>query len=83
MTEPRKEPDIRVAIIEDRPRTREAIQALVDGTPGYHCTGSFGSAIYIYDSSTRQLRNTRLQPVGPYDDPANVAAEEVKVTARC
>lgn len=24
-------------------RTREGIQALIDGTPGYRCTGSFGS----------------------------------------
>ena len=37
--------------------------------------------IYIYDSSTKQVTNTRLQPVGPYDDPANVAAEEVKVSS--
>jgi len=43
MTEPAKGRDIRVAIIEDRARTREGIQALVDGTPGYRCTGSFGS----------------------------------------
>jgi DNA-binding NarL/FixJ family response regulator len=43
MTEPSHGPDIRVAIIEDRARTREGIQALVDGTPGYRCTGSFGS----------------------------------------
>ena len=35
--------------------------------------------IYIYNSSTMQVRDTKLQPVGPYDDPANVAAEEVKV----
>jgi DNA-binding NarL/FixJ family response regulator len=43
MTEPPKDRDIRVAIIEVRARTREGIRALVDGTPGYRCTGSFGS----------------------------------------
>jgi DNA-binding NarL/FixJ family response regulator len=43
MTEPPKDRDIRVAIVEDRVPTREAIQALIDGTPGYQCTGSFGS----------------------------------------
>jgi DNA-binding NarL/FixJ family response regulator len=43
MTEPSNDLDIRVAIIEDRSRTREGIRALVDGTPGYRCTGSFGS----------------------------------------
>jgi DNA-binding NarL/FixJ family response regulator len=43
MAEPPKERDIRVAIVEDRVRTREAIQVLIDGTDGYQCTGSFGS----------------------------------------
>ena len=43
MTKPPNDRDIRVAIIEDRARTREGIRALVDGTPGYRCTGSFGS----------------------------------------
>jgi DNA-binding NarL/FixJ family response regulator len=38
-----KERDIRVAVIEDRSQTREGIRALIDGTPGYTCTGSFGS----------------------------------------
>jgi DNA-binding NarL/FixJ family response regulator len=35
--------DIRVAIVEDRARTREGIQSLIDGTPGFRCAGSFGS----------------------------------------
>ena len=43
MTESLKDQDIRVAVIEDRAKTREAIQSLVDGTPGYRCTGGFGS----------------------------------------
>jgi DNA-binding NarL/FixJ family response regulator len=43
MTQSPNDRDIRVAIIEDRDRTREGIQALIDGTPGYRCTGSFGS----------------------------------------
>src|SRR6202521_4855667 len=43
MSETPNERDISVAIIEDRPRTREGIQALIDGTPGYRCTGGFGS----------------------------------------
>jgi DNA-binding NarL/FixJ family response regulator len=34
---------IRVAIIEDQPRIREGLRALIDGTPGYRCTSSFGS----------------------------------------
>lgn len=43
MTELKVDRDIPVAIVEDRVRTREAMQALVDGTDGYRCTGSFGS----------------------------------------
>jgi DNA-binding NarL/FixJ family response regulator len=43
MSEPTADRDIPVAIVEDRVRTREAMQALVDGTDGYRCTGSFGS----------------------------------------
>jgi DNA-binding NarL/FixJ family response regulator len=43
MTATRMERDIRVAIVEDRTRTREGIQALIDGTPGFRCAGSFGS----------------------------------------
>ncbi|MGC9950159.1 MAG: response regulator transcription factor [Bryobacteraceae bacterium] len=43
MTEPKADRDIPVAIVEDRVRTREALHALIDGTDGYRCTGSFGS----------------------------------------
>jgi DNA-binding NarL/FixJ family response regulator len=43
MAESGHAPDIRVAIVEDRVPTREGIQALIDGTPGYQCAGSFGS----------------------------------------
>jgi DNA-binding NarL/FixJ family response regulator len=34
---------IRVAIIEDQTRIREGLRTLIDGTPGYRCTSSFGS----------------------------------------
>jgi prolyl oligopeptidase len=37
------------------------------------------STIYIYDSSTKQVMDTKLQPMGPNDHSTNVAAEEVKV----
>jgi DNA-binding NarL/FixJ family response regulator len=35
--------EIRVAIIEDQTRIREGLRVLIDGTPGYRCTSSFGS----------------------------------------
>jgi prolyl oligopeptidase len=36
-------------------------------------------AIYIYNSSTKHVSDSKLQPGGPYDHPANLASEEVKV----
>src|SRR5580693_4437102 len=53
MAESGKAPDIRVAIVEDRVRTREGIQALIDGTPGYQCAGSFGSMEEALDAIDR------------------------------
>jgi prolyl oligopeptidase len=37
--------------------------------------------LYTYDPETRQVTDTKLQPTGPYDDPANVESVEVKVTS--
>lgn len=34
---------IRVAIIEDDSAVREGLRLLIDGTPGFHCVGRFGS----------------------------------------
>jgi DNA-binding NarL/FixJ family response regulator len=34
---------IRVVIVEDDRATREGLRMLIDGTPGYHCTGTFRS----------------------------------------
>jgi DNA-binding NarL/FixJ family response regulator len=36
-------PPIRVGIIEDDRRTREALMLIIDGTPGFHCADGFGS----------------------------------------
>jgi prolyl oligopeptidase len=35
--------------------------------------------IYAYDPQTKQVTDTKLQPAGPYDNPANVESVEVKV----
>jgi prolyl oligopeptidase len=35
--------------------------------------------IYAYDPQTKQVTDTKLQPVGPYDNPTNVESVEVKV----
>ncbi len=34
---------LKVGIIEDQPKIREGLRALIDGTEGYRCVGSFGS----------------------------------------
>jgi len=34
--------------------------------------------IYAYDPATRNLSDTRLQPVGPFDDPGDIESVEVK-----
>jgi DNA-binding NarL/FixJ family response regulator len=36
-------PPIRVAIVEDDRRTREALMLIIDGTPGFRCVDGFGS----------------------------------------
>jgi DNA-binding NarL/FixJ family response regulator len=36
--------DIRVALVEDDPNLREAMRLLIAGTPGFVCSGTFGSA---------------------------------------
>jgi two-component system nitrate/nitrite response regulator NarL len=35
--------EIKVAIVEDQPRTREGLAVLIAGTPGYRTVGAFGS----------------------------------------
>jgi len=34
---------LKVGIIEDQPKIREGLRALIEGTEGYRCVGSFGS----------------------------------------
>jgi len=38
-----------------------------------------GRQIYSYDPAKNQIIDTRLQPVGPYDNPSGIASAEVKV----
>ncbi|MFD0751040.1 LuxR C-terminal-related transcriptional regulator [Mucilaginibacter calamicampi] len=35
--------DKRITIIEDNPRIREGFAAVIDGTPGYHVSGQYGT----------------------------------------
>ena len=57
--------------IETDPRLSGALMGLTSWTKAYR--------IYAYDPKTNQATDTKLQPAGPYDNPANVESEEVKV----
>jgi len=37
--------EIRVAIFEDNKLVRDALEAILNGTPGYNCTGAFASGV--------------------------------------
>jgi prolyl oligopeptidase len=37
--------------------------------------------VYQYDSSTKQVTDTRFQPAGPYDNPDSIESVEVKATS--
>jgi DNA-binding NarL/FixJ family response regulator len=36
--------EVAVAVVEDRPQTREGLAALIAGTPGFRCSGKYRSA---------------------------------------
>jgi len=38
-----EEKSIRVALVEDQKQVREGLAALIGGTPGFRCTGSYGT----------------------------------------
>lgn len=53
------------------PRLSGLLLSLTSWTKAYR--------IYRYDSDTKRVTDTGLQPPGPFDDPADVEAAEVKV----
>jgi DNA-binding NarL/FixJ family response regulator len=63
---PRDSPphDIRVAIIEDERDIRESLCVLVNGTPGYLCTGSYRSMEEALDRIAFQLPDVVLSDIG-------------------
>ena len=42
-TAPELTPEIRIALVEDDRRTRDALRILIDGTPSHRCVAAFGS----------------------------------------
>ena len=63
---PRDSPpnDIRVAIIEDERDIRESLSVLVNGTPGYSCTGSYRTMEEALDRTALQLPDIVLSDIG-------------------
>jgi DNA-binding NarL/FixJ family response regulator len=63
---PRDSPpnDIRVAIIEDERDIRESLSVLVNGTPGYSCTGSYRTMEEALERIALQLPDVVLSDIG-------------------
>lgn len=55
---------IKVGVIEDQRRFREALSAMIDGTEGFRCAGSFRSMEEALDKIGRDLPNVALVDIG-------------------
>lgn len=62
--DPREDPVIKVAIIEDQARFRRCLEVLIDGTDGFHCTGVFGSMEEALDKMNRDMPDVVLADIG-------------------
>lgn len=55
---------LKVGIIEDQPKIREGLRALIDGTEGYRCVGSFGSVEEALARVHHELPDVLLMDIG-------------------
>src|SRR6266853_1640028 len=55
---------LKVGIIEDQPKIREGLRALIDGTNGYRCVGSFGSMEEALAKVNHDLPDVLLVDIG-------------------
>lgn len=55
---------IRVAVVEDQPTLREGFATLIEETPGYQCTGTFGSAEDALEGIPQSLPDIVLMDIG-------------------
>jgi len=55
---------IKTAIIEDQRDIREGLTMLINGTEGYHCTGSYRSMEEALDKIARDLPDVVLSDIG-------------------
>jgi DNA-binding NarL/FixJ family response regulator len=56
--------EIKVAIIEDQRKFREYLAALIDGSPGFRCTGSFRSMEEALDRIIAEQHDVVLVDIG-------------------
>src|SRR5229473_3281830 len=55
---------LKVGIIEDQPKIREGLKALIDGTEGYRCVGTFGSMEEALAKLDDELPDVLLVDIG-------------------
>jgi DNA-binding NarL/FixJ family response regulator len=55
---------IKVAIVEDQHKFRDAVTMLIDGTEGFHCSGSYRSMEEALDKIARDLPDVVLMDLG-------------------
>jgi DNA-binding NarL/FixJ family response regulator len=55
---------IKAAVIEDQREIREGLRALIDGTPGYGCTGAFRSMEEALERVAREKPHVILVDIG-------------------
>ena len=55
---------IKVAIIEDQREVRECLKILINGSPGYRCTGSFGTMEQALEKIGLNLPDVALVDIG-------------------
>lgn len=61
---PTSEKPIRVAIVEDRRDIREGLAAIINGTDGFQCSGSYRSMEEALDRIDRELPDVLLNDIG-------------------
>jgi DNA-binding NarL/FixJ family response regulator len=57
-------PLVRVVIIEDQRRIREGLEVLIDGTEGYHCSGTFRSVEEALAQPWAEIPDVALVDIG-------------------
>jgi DNA-binding NarL/FixJ family response regulator len=60
----RTETTIRVAIVEDRREIREGLSTIINGTPGFRCTGSYRSMEDAFEHIAGDVPDVVLNDIG-------------------